>query len=189
VKRTGKRLTLRGSISKDVNAQFSSDGFTILEYANVLDLQRAWKVSGYAVWPVGYKANFGADLNLGAASIETFLATDGNINDAGTVFIANNARDNRQIAWGNTLIELGGSYRLLAGESSKIQAVKSEHYWIDPEHLVQTDLRLFCRIGGISYDEGAFKEINYIVYLEEMEVTPSESIIQSVKSKAQDLSN
>lgn len=189
MKRTGKRLTLRGSISKDVNAQFSSDGFTILEYANVLDLKRAWKVTGYAVWPVGYKAGFTADLNLGFASIETFLATDGNINDAGTVFIANNARDNRQIAWGNTIVNLGGALRLEPGQSSKFQGVSSEHYWIDPEHLVQTDLRLFCRIGGISYDEGAFKEINYIVYLDEMEVTPDESIIQSVKSKAQDLSN
>lgn len=189
MKRTGKRLTLRGSISKDVNAQFSTDGFTILEYANVLDLKKAWKVTGYAVWPVGYRAGFVADQNAESASIETFLATDGNINDGGSVFIANNARDNRQIAWGNTMVDLGRADRILTTESTKVQAVTSEHYWIDPEHLVQTDLRLFCRIGGLSYDEGAFKEINYIVYLDEMEVTPDESIIQSVKSKAQDLSN
>lgn len=186
MKETGKKLTLRGSVSKQVGADFSSDGNTILEYANVLDLKKAWKVDGYAVWPVGWRTGFAAEATTQSASIETFLATDGNIVDAATVKIANNARDNRQIAWGNTYVNLGSGDKSM---SLKNQVVRNEHYWIDPSHIIQNDLRLFMRLGASSDYEGQEKEINYIIYLREVEITPSESIIQNVKGKSQDLSN
>eukprot|EP01051_Picozoa_sp_SAG22_P017834 SAG22_NODE_2846_length_2161_cov_2.347721_3_plen_187_part_00 len=186
MKETGKKLTLRGSVTKPVGDNFSTNGFKILEYANVLDLKKAWKVEGYAIWPVGWRTGFGADTSLASASIESFLATDGNITDSATVFIANNARDNRQIAWGNTWITTGSGDKAL---SIKVQAVRDEHYWIDPSHIVQNDLRLFLRIGSTEAYEGEPKEINYIIYLREVEITPSESIIQNVKGKSQDLSN
>jgi len=186
MKDTKRRLTLRGSIDAVVNAGFTQNGESILEYANVLDLKKAWKVDGYAVWPVGWRPGFLAEATTQSASIESFLATDGNITDSATVTIANNARDNRQIAWGNSYLSLGSGDK---STSLKNQTIRDQHYWIDPSHVVQNDLRLFLRLGASSDYEGQTKKINYIIYLREVELTPSESIIQNIKSQAQDLSS
>lgn len=182
---TGKELTLRGTITRPLSGAFSDDGSVILEYANVLDLSKAWKVDGYAVWLQDYRD--GAQSNdLSSLSIESFLATDGNITDAATVKIANSPVDNRQIGWGNTLTFLGNADKV---NTTNVQATWAEHYWIDPQHLVQNDLRLFLRLGGTDVEEGNLFNVNYIVWLKEVSVTPEESIIQNIKGRSQDLSS
>jgi len=184
MKETRKRLTLRGSIDVTVNAGFTVNGTPILEYANVLDLKKAWKVEGYAVWPVDWRGGVGG--YKGHAMLESFLATDRNIVDTAYVEIVNNAEDNRQFAWGNTLVNLdyGSKSLTTAGQS-----VENEHYWIDPDHLIQDELNIYVSAGSGDDYEGQVKKINYIVYLREVEITPAESIVQNIKGKSQDLSN
>ena len=184
MKDTRKRLTLRGSIDVTVNAGFTVNGSPILEYANVLDLKKAWKVEGYAVWPVDFRGGVSAD--KGHASLESFLATDRNIIDTAYVEIVNNAEDNRQFAWGNTLIHLDYATKALTTAG---QAVQSEHYWVDPDHLIQDELNIYVSAAAGDNFEGIVKKINYIVYLREVEITPAESIVQNIKGKSQDLSS
>lgn len=184
MKDTRKRLTLRGSIDVTVNAGFTVNGSPILEYANVLDLKKAWKVEGYAVWPVDFRGGVGSD--KGHASLESFLATDRNIVDTANVEIANNAEDNRQFAWGNTLINLDYGTKALTTAG---QSVENEHYWVDPDHLIQDELNIYVSAASGDVYEGLVKKINYIVYLREVEITPAESIVQNIKGKSQDLSS
>lgn len=184
MKDTRKRLTLRGSIDVTVNAGFTVNGSPILEYANVLDLKKAWKVEGYAVWPVDIRGGVSAD--KGKFSLESFLATDRNIEDTAAVEIVNNAEDNRQFAWGNTLIDLDSTSKALTTAG---QSVEAEHYWIDPDHLIQDELNIYVSAASGDFFEGQIKKINYIVYLREMEITPAESIVQNIKGKSQDLSS
>jgi len=185
MKRSEKSMTLRGSMDVEVNRQFTQ--FNILEYSNVLDLTKAWKVVGYSVWPTGWRDGFGAEFILQTASIESFLATDINIFDTGTIQILNSPEDNRQIAWGNTLVNLGSGDKV--GASSKVQSVSDEHYWIDPNHIIQDELNLYLRVGASNEYEGVIKQMNYIVYLEEYEISDIESIVYNLKGKSQDLSS
>ncbi|GAI75920.1 unnamed protein product [marine sediment metagenome] len=184
MKETKTRLTLRGSFDTVVNGGFPNDPITILEYANVLDLKKAWKVEGYAVWPVNFRS--GVNGATVTASLETFLSTDRNIIDATNVPIQNNAIDNRQIAWGSTLINLGAGDKAMSLQN---QAIQNESFHIDPDHLIQDELNLYLRSASSSDFEGVVRRINYIVYLIEVEITPNESIIQNIKGKGQDLSS
>ncbi|GAG68304.1 unnamed protein product, partial [marine sediment metagenome] len=183
MKRNDKSMTLRGSISLQVNRQF--EGFNILEYSNVLDLSKAWKVIGYAVWPTGFRPGFAAQFITQSASIESFLATDVNIFDTANILIQNSPEDNRQIAWGNSLVNLGSGDKVQS--SSQVQAIEYESYWIDPNHVIQDELNLYLRVGASNEFEGQVKQFNYIVYLEEYEISDIESIIYNIKGKSQDL--
>ncbi len=185
MKRTDKTMTLRGSVNTVVNRQFEQ--FNILEYSNVLDLTKAWKVVGYSVWPTGWRDGFSAEFILQTASIESFLATDINIFDTATIQILNSPEDNRQIAWGNTLVNLGVGDKV--NSSQKAQGVSDEHYWIDHNHIIQDELNLYLRVGASDSYEGAIKQMNYIVYLEEYEISDIESIVYNLKGKSQDLSS
>ncbi|GAG74825.1 unnamed protein product, partial [marine sediment metagenome] len=61
--------------------------------------------------------------------------------------------------------------------NTKVQSVCHESYWIDPQHVIQDELNLYLRVGGSDVQEGSLKNVNYIVYLEEVEITDTESII------------
>jgi hypothetical protein len=97
-----------------------------------------------------------------------------------------NCQDNRQIAWGNTVFDLGSGDK---ANVTRTQGVSSEFYWNDPDHLIQDQLNLWTRFGASQAIEGEARQLNYIVYMREYQVTPIESIVQNIKSKAQDLSN
>ncbi|GAH59780.1 unnamed protein product [marine sediment metagenome] len=185
MKRNDKSMTLRGSVPAVVNRDWFQ--YNILEYSNVLDLSKAWKVIGYSVWPTGWREGFQAENILQHTSIESFLATDIGISDTATIQILNSPEDNRQIAWGNTLMNLGSGDKVSG--ASKVQSVEAEHYWIDPNHIIQDELNLYLRLGAGNLYEGSIKQINYIVFLEEYEISDVESIVYNLKGKAQDLSN
>jgi len=183
MKRTSREMTLRGTIPLQTNRDFLPTN--IFEYSNVLDLSKAWRIKGYAVWPLGFREAFSPG-GFTNASIESFLATDTNIFDTATVLINNSPEDNRQIAWGNCLIDLGAGAK---GNTTKTQAEANEAYWIDPSHIIQDELNLYLRIGTSDDFEGEVKRVNYIVWMEEVEITDTESIIFNIKGKSQDLSS
>jgi len=185
MKMTGKTMTLRGSTTVEVMRNFVPTN--ILEYSNVLDLTKAWKVIGYSVWPTGWRTNFQQENVTQTASIESFLATVINIFDTATIPIQNSPEDNRQIAWGNTMIHLANGNKISG--ATKVQTVEAEHYWIDPNHIIQDELNLYLRIGAGTEYEGERKQFNYIVWLEEYEVSDIESIVFNIKGKSQDLSS
>jgi len=171
-------MTLRGNVEMTEGAGYQLHN--IFEYANVLDIGKGWKIDGYRVWIQDYRLDTQSN-DLATASVETFLSTDININ--GTM--QGNCQDNRQIAWGNYTLGHGAGDKVA---TTRVQGCRDEFIWLDPDHLIQDQLNLWTRFGASSVIEGQTRRLNYIVYMRQYEVTPTESIIQNIKSKAQDLS-
>ena len=187
MKKTGKTLTLSGQMPK---RQFGMEMFrnphTILEYSNVLDINRAWKVKDFRVWIQENDKDLGA-LTTGAQfGLDTQLSTD--IIPNGKDW--NNAGENRALGWGTLVYYLGdGQYKPQSFTGFSRMLMNSE-YFMHPDHLVQNKLTISAYAGGNGDVEGLTGyTLNYIVYLEEYDISPVESIVFNIKSKAQDLAN
>lgn len=170
-------MTLRGNveITEGVGYEFHN----IFEYANVLDIGKGWKIDGYRVWIQDYRLGTQSN-DYSSASVETFLSTDVNILST----MQGNCQDNRQIAWGNYTMGLGSGDK---ATTSSVQGCRNEFVWTDPDHLIQDQLNLWTRFGAANVVEGQTRRLNYIVYMRQYDISPAESIIQNIKSKAQDL--
>ncbi len=170
-------MTLRGNVQITEGAGYELHN--IFEYANVLDIGKGWKIDGYRVWIQDYRLDSQSN-DLSSCTVESFLSTDTNI--LGTM--QGNCQDNRQIAWGNYTMGLGSGDKV---NTTRVQGCRDEFIWTDPDHLIQDQLNLWTRFGASDVIEGTTRRLNYIVYMRQFEVSPSESIIQNIKSKAQDL--
>ena len=58
---------------------------------------------------------------------------------------------------------------------------------IDPEHIIQKELNINFLPLGDSVIEGTLVDVNFIVYLEEIQITANESIVSTIKQSAQSL--
>ncbi len=160
---------------------------TILEYANVLDLNKAWKVKDFRCWIQETGLELGAITENATFGLDVQLSTDDipNSNDW------NNAADNRAIGWGTLSYALSDSF---AGKTQSFTGVQrmllNSEYFMHPDHLIQNKLTISAQgTGGNSVIEGSTGyTLNYIVYLEEFDITASESIIFNIKGKAQNVS-
>jgi len=187
MKRTGKTLTLSGQMPKRLfGSPLNRDPHTILEYSNVLDINKAWKVKDFRVWIQENGVEFGATTQPTQFGLDTQLSTDNipNQNDW------NNAGENRAIGWGTLTYYLGdGQYKPQSFTGFSRMLINSE-YFMHPDHLIQNKLTISAAALGNSILEGLDGyTLNYIVYLEEYDITPIESIVFNIKSKAQDLAN
>ena len=187
MKRTGKTLTLSGQMDKrNFTAQLFRDPKTILEYSNVLDLKKAWKVKDFRCWIQETGLELGAITDNATFGIDVQLSTDDIPNPPDW----NNAEENRAIGWGTLSYALSNTY---AGKPQAFSGVQRmllhSEYWMLPEHLVQNKLTISAQsTGGNAVIEGLTGyTLNYIVYLEEYDITPDESIIFNIKGKAQNV--
>ena len=187
MKNTGKTLTLSGQMPlRQFQEPLERDPHTILEYSNVLDLSRAWRVKDFKCWIAGTAADMGLNKEV-AIGLDVQLSTDNIPNGPDW----NNAGENRAVGWGTLSYwctqsnikpssVIGGNARMLM----------NSEYWMLPDHVVQNKLTISAQAPGSSDLEGSTGFIlNYIVNLEEIIITPIESIVFNIKSKAQDLEN
>ena len=174
MKATGTTLTLRGTTEPFV---CSSDWYSenILDYANVLDISKAWRLRWFEVWPTESLSlsNPGSGLET---ALESVISTE-----LPATFL-NRADDNRLIAWSNQSYHLGGK---TAGANA--MGITGHQVVIDPDHIIQKELNITFRMLGGSTFENTTTMANYIVYLEEYEITPTESIVSTIKQSAQSL--
>jgi len=187
MKRTGKTLTLSGQIPRQqINQDLGQAPHTILEYSNVLDINKAWKVSTFRVW---IHEGDGGELALTDDAYITLRAQLNTDEMPAINSMWNNAGENRALGWSNTLYNsLAPGYRLGVYANSGMGIV-NQSYFIHPDHLIQNKLIIACDAKGGQSTENAFFTCNYIVYLEEYDITPTESIIFNIKGKGQDLSS
>ena len=172
MKRTGKTLTLRGTMEQLTWDTYNTDN--ILDYANVLDINKAWKVRWFEVWlstPIGVLAP-GSRTDI---SLDSILDTEVVANPN------NRADDNRQIAWSNQAYTLGRA------PATKATGIIGQQIVIDPDHIIQKELNINILPAGDSVVEGTLLDVNYIVYLEEYQITANESIVSTIKQSAQSL--
>lgn len=187
MKRTGKTLTLSGQMPKrPFSQQLFRDPHTVLEYANVLDINRAWKVKKFSTWIQETATEMGAFTSPFTFGLDVQLSTD----EIPVANDWNNAGDNRAIGWGtlsydvedssskNVALFTGGQRRLMYSE-----------YWLHPDNIVQNKLTISAQsTGGNAVVESLDGyTLNYIIELEEVEITPVESIVFNIKSQGQSL--
>mgnify|MGYP003628504477 CR=1 FL=1 len=176
MKSTNKTLTLRGTTELfNVTTDFYLQN--ILDYANVLDISKAWKVRWFEAWPV--ELNTAATMGRDFVSIEAILTTEA----MPLAERVNRADDNRMIAWSNTYYGCGGDPSSKAGGPYGSQVV------VDPDHVIQKELNIMFRLLGNTTFEGEERKMNYIVYLEEVDISPTESILFTIKQSAQSLND
>lgn len=173
MKKTGRTLTLRGKIKDCRFDEWTTKN--ILDYANVLDITKAWRLVYYMHWLGDYPSR-----DSPGSGIEWSL--NGMVSTDDLVVVSSDGTDNRQIAWSNQLYSAGGK---IGGAYS--DGLMNEQYIIDPDHIIQKQLDInFLPQGGTTF-ESLFVDVNYIVYLEEVQVTANESIISTIKQSAQNL--
>ena len=188
MKKTGKTLTLSGQMPPRLfGEQLFRNPHTILEYANVLDINKAWKVKDFKCWiqETGNELAKPSTTECGVFGMDVQLSTD----DIPYSKDWNNAGDNRAIGWGTLSYYLtNGVYKPQSFSGFSRMLMHSE-YFMHPDHLVQNKLTISAAALGNSIIENLNRyTLNYIVYLEEYDITPIESIVFNIKGKAQDLS-
>lgn len=188
MKRTGKTLTLSGQMpERSFGAALQVEPHTILEYANVLDIKRAWRVKDFHCW-IQQQGNDFAGQTVGTQfGMNVQLSSDDipNANDW------NNAGDNRAVGWGAlSYFFADGQYKPQSFTGTSLMLMNSE-YWMMEDHVIQNKLTISASAAGNGALEGITTryKLNYIVNLEEFDITPVESIVFNIKSKAQDLSS
>ena len=175
-------MVLSGVLTGAINKDFSEMNKTILEYTNVLDISKAWRVMDYKVWLKSNYQDIGI-ANYGNMSIRTQLNTDHMDEqhhwDAG---------ENRAIAFS----EHAYAFQAYISKEPFTLPVPNNYsasdYYVQPDHVIQNQLDISAQVfmaeaGGLPV------ELNYIIYLEEVKITPIESIVFNIKSKAQDIEN
>jgi len=187
MKRTNRTMTLSGQMPKRLfGAGLQRDPYTILEYANVLDISKAWKLIDFKCWIQEDGANLGAYSEPFQFGLDVQLATD-QIPDEP---MWNNAGDNRSVGFGTLTYYIGdGQYKPQSFSGGSRMLMHSE-YWMKDDHVIQNRLDISASAKGSAVVEGLTGyTLNYIVNLEEVDITPTESIVYNIKSKAQDLQN
>jgi len=184
MKPTGKTMVLSGEIDGTINRDWSGPNtHTILEYSNVLDITKAWVITDFKVWPKSPADDAGIFNNYGNLGLRFQLNTDTMPEVAYWM-----ASENRCIAFGESHYSLN-SYlsKEPFGTPVPVLPVQS-NYYIQPDHIIQNRLDLAC-VPTFPEATSNIMELNYFVYLEEVVITPQESIVFNIKSQGQDLSD
>jgi len=186
MKSTGKTLTLAGQMPlRQFQSPLSRDPETILEYSNVLDISKAWKVKEFSCWLQGTAAEMGLNKTV-AIGLDVQLSTDTIPNQPDW----NNAGENRAVGWGTLSYYITqANVKPDAPQGGYARLLMNSEYWMMKDHVIQNKLTISAQAPGASdLESGTGYVLNYIVELEEMDITATESIVYNIKSKAQDLS-
>lgn len=177
-----RAFSLRGEIEIDDNAILPVPQL-IFSYESP-DRTRAWKIRNVYVWPreVDREIGTGDVQGLLLAAIMTDTATyTGGMNDI------TNVMDNRQCAWSNQ------QYNLRAGGTDFITRNGAGTpggfgFIIDEDTVVTNQLYLNLAFRTESATSPS-RKWNYLVTLDEMKISPWQSIFQQIKGIGQDISN
>jgi len=187
MKKTGRTLTLSGQMPKrPFPFLLNRNPHTVLEYANVLDINRAWKVRKFSTWIQETALEMGAYSNPFTFGLDVQLSTD----EIPTPKDWNNAGDNRAIGWGTLSYDVEDSSSKNVGNfTSGQRRLMYSEYWLHPDNIIQNKLTISSQsTGGNPTVEGLDGyTLNYLIELEEVEISPVESIVFNIKGQGQSL--
>ncbi len=179
-----KTMTLRGTWTQEPNKVGTQH--RILSYESP-DRTKAWKLKDCWIFPktvAEYDMTFGRDAWLqGFSLLETDIADI-------TMADIHSVDDNRNLAWGehsyqmfNNALSPSNGF-LISGWKGQIDGNKLLH---DEDRIITNDL--FCRVTWfhVHDDQVGNIEWNYYVVLEEIEISPTEGILQQLKGIAQSI--
>ena len=168
-------FSLRGKYSFADNS--NGAGVRIFDYVSP-DRRRAWKVTRAFFWPITVRASLGG----GSATrgvVECALMTDfkkgiewNNILDP---------TENRSFGWGvwNGYWRENASSDFIVGDTHGMAEIL-----VDPDTIITKELHIVM-CSTTENDVSPVREWGYMIELEEMKVTPSESVFQQIKGMGQ----
>ncbi|MDE0954587.1 MAG: hypothetical protein OR994_07910 [Candidatus Poseidoniales archaeon] len=192
MKKTGRLMTLRGSreITTQGTGLLGGESYEIFSYKSP-DQSRGWKLVEAYCWLDMYSNLGGGDNRVG---LQACLTTDViNANAGGSVaeqykyLLQYQPSDNRTIGWSfqdyQNREDVSNDF-LLIGNGAFVDASKFVH---DRDRIINRELYL----NAIANTEGTSTQtnINYYIVLEEIVLTDIESIMSSVKSIAQNITD
>jgi|TARA_B110000263_G_C15294604_1_gene504975 hypothetical protein len=183
MKDTKKTMVLAGT---EYQIQFNRamTPFNILEYSNVLDITRAWKVKTFECWLSCKYSDMAINTDV-LLDLRFALATD-DVPDPADYW---RAGDNRIIGFKEVAYNMQErTYKGAAYTGAPTQNINVETY-MKPDHIIQTRLDIATQGTSSDFLEYSYYDFNYIIELEEVTITPNESIIFNIKGRAQDLAN
>lgn len=172
----GRTFTLRGVLSVPDNGVNANH--PILDYISP-DRTRAWKIKGAFYWPKDwYNISHAADGFMCAVAC---LHTDtGKLNHNEIT----DPSDNRLCAWAQqTYNHRDAPSNFITPNSTPLGRMD---FLIDEDTIVTKELYITIA-NATDRDENKFRDWGYLVVLEEMTITPVESIFQQIKGMAQDV--
>lgn len=157
----------------------------ILEYTNVMDITKAWRVKSFECWLSSKWDDMAINQDT-LIDLRFSLATD-DVPNAADYW---RAGDNRMIAFKEVAYNMQErTYKGAAYTGAPTQNI-AEHTYMKPDHIIQTRLDIASTgQGSDAFVENSYYDFNYIVYLEEISITATESIVYNIKGSAQDLSS
>jgi len=176
----GRTFSLRGTIDDLPDNSVITFGPKLFDYVSP-DRRRAWKITGFWMFPQDWRADTGAvdGQFLLTANLTTEEVKMGSVNEI------INLGDNRQCAWlvrkfglrDSPVFDFFTPDWSLVGDGSAL---------IDPDTMVVKEL--YLNVGTTSDSTTSPKRTwNYLVILEEIQITPSESILQQLKGTGQSI--
>tara|TARA_R100001163_G_C5057370_1_gene193875 strand:+ start:875 stop:1429 length:555 start_codon:yes stop_codon:yes gene_type:complete len=178
-----KTMTLRGSWLQEANKV--GDQHRILSYESP-DRSKAWKLKDAWIFPAKV-ATYDVTVERDEF-IQGFSLLETDIADI-TMDQIHSVDDNRNLAWGEH------SYKLTTNTASPsncylfsgYQGILRNELLHDEDRIITNDL--FCRISWFHSHSDDLGDIewNYYVVLEEVEITPTEGILQQLKGIAQSI--
>lgn len=173
-----RTLTLRGKVTQIDNAVAGQDN--IFSYESP-DREVAWRIKSAHFWPVDVRAEIGTV--DGQATAQACLATD----EVRFRFFPEIAdpTDNRLCAWGAS----GFSVRAAGTDHLAYQSLNTvAEMLVAPQTVITNDLYFSIQMTTEA-SVSPTREWAYLVILESMSITPSESILQQLKGIGQDTSS
>ena len=168
-------FSLRGKYSLSDNS--NGAGIRIFDYVSP-DRQRAWKVTRAYFWPVGVREDVAGDPDaryLAQAALMTDFKKGVEWN---TICDPSENRSFGFGMWGGYTRENGGS-DFIVGDSTQIS-----EFIIDPDTLITKEM-WFIMSTTKEGTNNPTREWGYMIELEEVKVTASQSLFQQIKGMGQ----
>ena len=169
----GRVHTLRGTIVSSDEVLLPPQ--LIFDYASA-DQTRAWKVIDICFFPVSTKHNALERSSMSAHNFQ--LATD-----LGFDQYRLDASENRTFAWETITLDNSVTAPVL------VSAFAARTDCVDPDHLITDQLYLSYVPETVATESTIDFEWSYMIRLEAMKISTSESILQAIKGKGQDVSS
>jgi hypothetical protein len=173
-----RKFSLRGTISGADNSIIWATN-PIFDYVST-DRTKAWRVVSAYLWPATWDGGTTSD---GQTMIAGVLHTDyvkfTSWNELSDV------RDNRTFGWlqaGMKNVDNGGD-DFLAPQSLNTMP----QFTIDPDTIIVKELWLSVATKMENQSINGNRDWSYLIILEEMKLTPSESVFQQIKGMGQDV--
>jgi hypothetical protein len=176
----GRRLTIRGTFDITANDRPKRD--LVFAYESP-DRTKGWKITGAWQWMNPKEDNITSNNN---PALYGCLATD-TLENAVAPMETNDiqtAGDNRIVAWHQVHMRGfdTGDYFVLHAATLPESA-----FLLDLERIVTNDLYIYSNCLANGGGDQTDWQVNYMIALEEVTLTPSQSVLQQLKGIGQDI--